>query len=52
MKRYEVCGSTDGDKVDFSTVISVAAEPGFWDMYEIAQKYGCDFFDCRELPAV
>ena len=44
MKTYIFTASKTGENVDFSTTITAAEEPGFWECYELAQEHDCEFF--------
>lgn len=49
MKKWLLTASTDGNEIDFETVIESETEPDFWMCYELAAAHGCDFFSVTEV---
>ena len=49
MKKWILTASTDGNMVDFETIIESDTEPGFWECYELAALHGCEYFDVQEV---
>lgn len=49
MKKWILTASTDGNMIDFETIIESETEPGFWECYELATAHNCDFFDIKEV---
>ena len=50
MKKWLLTASTDGSDVNFSVLIDSDTEPGFWELYTLAESHGCTFFNVMEVP--
>ena len=48
MKQWLLVCSTDGNKIDWTTVINSDSEPDFWTCYDLATSHGCEFFTVDE----
>lgn len=48
MKQWLLVCSTDGNKIDWTTVINFDSEPDFWTCYDLATSHGCEFFTVDE----
>lgn len=48
MRKYHFTASTDGNNIDYETVLFAMAEPDFWTCYELAAAHGCNFFTVEE----
>lgn len=49
MKKWYVACSKDAAEIDYEEVIESENEPGFWELYEIAENNNCEWFTCNEL---
>lgn len=49
MKKYHFTASRDAVNIDYETIIEATQGTGFWDLYELAEKHGCDFFTLDEI---
>lgn len=43
---YLVTMSRDGCDIDAEITLEADTEPGFWDLYDLAEKHGCYFWSC------
>lgn len=49
MKKWILTASTDGNMIDFETVIESDTEPDFWTCYNLAALHECEFFNVTEV---
>lgn len=49
MKNWLITCSADGVEIDYETTIHSDIEPGFWEVYAIAESHGCTFFTVVEI---
>lgn len=48
MKKWYLTASTDGNMIDFETIIESDTEPDFWTCYDLAASHECEFFSVTE----
>lgn len=49
MKKYILTISRDAINICKEITIKADKEPDFWECYNLAQKYNCDYFYITEL---
>lgn len=49
MKKWLLTASTDGNSIDFETIIEADTEPGYWECNEQANAHGCPFWSLDEM---
>lgn len=49
VKKWWFTASTDGNQIDFETVIKSEKKPSFWHCNELAEENGCTLWSIEEL---